>query len=167
MHFDKAGEFYYNYGRFYEDFEINTKFRTASRTMFEADIVNFVNLSGIHEELYTNAEYAERHNLFKRRFAPGPLTFSLAEGLAVQTMIFDRTGLALLETTLTLHNPVFIGDTFYVDILVTDKRETSKPDRGIVYFEHHVTKTDGTHVATITKTRMIRRRSSQEMSARA
>jgi len=34
-------------------------------------------------------------------------------------------------------NPVFIGDTLRVRTRIVDKRESkSKPDRGIVWFEH-------------------------------
>jgi acyl dehydratase len=154
---EKTGRFE-SHGLYFEDFEVGQRYRTASKTLFEADIVNFVALAGIHEELYTNVQYAENQTLFKRRFAPGPLTFVLAEGLAIRTGLFEKTGLALLETSIKLVAPLFLGDTFCVDIEVTDKRETSKPDRGIVNFEHSIERTDGTRVAVVTKTRMLRRR---------
>jgi acyl dehydratase len=144
-------------GLFYEQFEIGDEWETSGRTLFETDIVNFMGLAGIYEELYSNVEYAEAENLFRRRFGPGPLTFILAEGLAIQLGLLDRTGMALLETNIKLTNPLFLGETFYVHIKVVDKRETSKPDRGIVNFEHRVLKTSGEQVALITKTRMIRR----------
>jgi acyl dehydratase len=144
-------------GLFWEQFTVGDEWETSGRTLFEADIVNFMGLAGIYEELYSNVEYAERENLFKRRFGPGPLTFVLAEGLAIQLGLLDRTGMALLETNMKLTAPVFLGDTFFVHIEVTGKRETSKPDRGIVFFEHRVQKTSGEQVALITKTRMVRR----------
>lgn len=144
-------------GLFWEQFNKGDEWETSGRTLFETDIVNFMGLAGIYEELYSNVEYAENENMFKRRFGPGPLTFVLAEGLAIQLGLLDRTGMALLETNIKLTAPLFLGDTFYVHIRVADKRETSKPDRGIVFFEHRVLKTNGQQVALITKTRMIRR----------
>jgi acyl dehydratase len=145
-------------GLFWEQFSKGDEWETSGRTLFETDVVNFMGLAGIYEELYSNVEYAEQENLFKRRFGPGPLTFVLAEGLAIQLGLLDRTGMALLETNIKLTAPLFLGDTFYVHIQVTDKRETSKPDRGLVFFEHRVIKTTGEQVALITKTRMVRRR---------
>lgn len=144
-------------GLFYEQFNVGDEWETSGRTLFEADIVNFMGLAGIYEELYSNVEYAERENLFHRRFGPGPLTFILAEGLVIQLGLLDRTGMALLETNLKLTAPLFLGETFYVQVQVTSKRETSKPDRGIVNFEHRVLKTSGEQVALITKTRMVAR----------
>lgn len=144
-------------GLFYEQFGVGDESETSGRTLFETDIVNFVGLAGIYEELYSNVEYAEKENLFHRRFGPGPLTFILAEGLAIQLGIFDRTAMVLLETNIKLTNPLFLGDTFYVHIKVVSKRETSKADRGIVNFEHRVLKTIGEQVALITKIRLIRR----------
>jgi acyl dehydratase len=148
-------------GLYWEQFEIGDEWETSGRTLFETDIVNFMGVSGVYEELYTNVEYAESENLFKRRFGPGPLTFILAEGLAIQLGLLDRTGMALLETNIKLTAPLFLGDTFYVHIVVTGKRQTSKPDRGIVNFEHRVLKTSGEQVALITKTRMIRCRAAE------
>ncbi|MQA82086.1 MAG: acyl dehydratase [Streptosporangiales bacterium] len=164
MKFNEELGLYQNHGRYFEDFEVGDRFRTASKTLYEADIVNFIGVAGIHEELYTNVEYAESKTLFKRRFAPGPLTFVLAEGLAIQSLLFEKTGMALLETNVRFVNPLFLGDTFYVDMEVTGKRETSKPDRGILKFVHHVEKTDGTRVAVITKTRMVRTRPAESRS---
>jgi acyl dehydratase len=65
--------------------------------------------------------------------------------------------MALLETNMKFVNPLFLGDTFHVDLEVLEKRDTSKPDRGILKFLHHIDKIDGTRVAIITKTRMVRR----------
>jgi acyl dehydratase len=151
-------------GLYFDQFEVGDEWETSGRTLFETDVVNFMGLSGIYEELYSNVEYAESENIFRRRFGPGPLTFILAEGLAIQLGLLDRTAMVLLETNIKLTNPLFIGDTFYVHIKVTGKRETSKPDRGIVFFEHRVLKTSGEQVAIITKTRMIERRSSDAIA---
>lgn len=145
-------------GRYFEDLTVGETLTTAGRTLFEADIMNFIGLAGIYEELYTNVDYIEQESLFKRRFAPGALTFALAEGLAIQTGWFHHTGLALLEVRMKFLAPFFIGDTIRVTMKVTAKRETSKPDRGVVTFSHDVWKAGGEHVMELTKVRMVRRR---------
>jgi acyl dehydratase len=154
----RRGNAVHGRGLFFEEFAVGDTYQTSGRTLFETDIVNFMGLSGVYEEIYSNVEYAENESIFRRRFGPGPLTFILAEGLAIQLGLLDRTGMALLETNIKLTAPLFLGDTFFVRITVVDRRETSKPDRGIVFFEHKVLKTSGEQVALITKTRMVRRK---------
>ena len=54
--------------------------------------------------------------------------------------------------------PVFCNDTIRVTMEVTAKRETSKPDRGVVTFRHTIRNQSGDVVLEMDKTRMIRRR---------
>lgn len=151
-----------NRGLFFEDFQPGEHFQSAGRTLFEADISNFIGIAGIYEELYTNLEYIEKSSIFGRRFAPGPLTFSLSEGLAIQTGLFRGTGLALLEVKMQFLVPWFIGETISVDIEVVGKRQTSKPGRGIVEFRHTVTKAQGEKVLALEKIRMVRSRNGND-----
>jgi acyl dehydratase len=146
-------------GRYFEDFEIGDRLRTAGRTITETDIVNFMGLSGVFEELHMNVEYIKAHSVFGRRVAPGPLTFIVAEGLAVMTGLVHHTGMALLSVNnLIYRKPVFCNDTIHVEMIVLAKRETSKPDRGIVTFRHAVHNQAGEVVLEMEKVRMIRRR---------
>lgn len=148
-------------GRYFEQLTVGDTVRTAGRTVTETDLMTFLGLAGIYEEFYTNVEYARNKTIFGERFVPGLLTLSLSEGLALQTGWFDGTGMALLEVNTRLVKPVFLGDTIFVDITVTDKRETSKPDRGIVFVQHTVWKRDGqgqqVTVLEVEKRRMVRR----------
>jgi acyl dehydratase len=67
-------------GLTYEQHAIGATYRTLNRTVSETDIVNFVNLCGFTEPLFMDMEYIARESLFKRRAAPGALTFALSEG---------------------------------------------------------------------------------------
>ncbi len=146
-------------GRYYEDFEIGDLLRTAGRTVTETDIVNFMGISGVYEELHMNVEYIKQHSVFGRRVSPGPLTFIIAEGLAVMTGMVHHTGMALLSVNnLVYRKPVFCNDTIHVEMTVIAKRETSKPDRGIVTFRHEVKNQAGEVTLEMEKVRMIRRR---------
>ena len=83
-------------------------------------------------------EYIRRESVFGTRVAPGVLTFALAEGLTLQTGILHGTGLALLSYDVRVLAPVLAGDTISVEIEVVDRRETRKPDRGVVTFRHRI-----------------------------
>jgi acyl dehydratase len=52
---------------------------------------------------------------------------------------------------------VLEGDTLRVSVTITDKRETKKPDRGIVTYRHEVTNQRGELVLEATVKRMIKR----------
>lgn len=149
-------------GLFFEDLEVGDKAQTASRTITETDIVNFMGLSGVFEELHMSTEYIRKHSIWGKRVSPGPLTFIVAEGLAVMLGMIHHTGMALLGIdNVRYPKPTFCGDTIKVDIVVMSKRETSKPDRGIVTFQHTVKNQNGEVVMTMDKTRMLRRRPAQ------
>ena len=45
----------------WRDLKVGDKFVTFGRTLFEADLLNFVTLCGFSEELFTNKEYIARH----------------------------------------------------------------------------------------------------------
>jgi acyl dehydratase len=107
-------------------------------------------------------------SVFGRRVSPGPLTFIISEGLAVQSGLIHHTGMALLGiNNMVYRAPVFCNDTIDVEIEVSSKRETSKPDRGIVTFHHTIRNQDKAVVLEMDKTRMIRRRPVADKAAKA
>jgi acyl dehydratase len=143
---------------YYEEYELGAEYESASRTVTETDIVNFVNLFGFTEPLFINMEFVEKQSLFGGRIAPGAFTFSLSEGLMIQAGL-ARGGLALLGIEeLKVPAPLRCGDTVHVKIKVLSKRETSKPDRGVVTFDQQVLNSKGDVLLQYTVKRMIRRR---------
>jgi acyl dehydratase len=144
-------------GLTYEQHAIGATYRTLNRTVSETDIVSFVNLCGFTEPLFMDMEYIARESLFKRRVAPGALTFALSEGLIMQTGLIHGTGMAYLGGELRVVAPVLEGDTLTVHVEVVDKRETKKADRGIVTYRHGVLNQRGELVLEARVQRMIRR----------
>src|SRR6266705_4294737 len=142
-------------GLHFEQHEIGATFRTLGRTVSETDIVSFVNLCGFTEPLFMDMEYVARESVFKRRAAPGALTFSLSEGLIMQTGLIHGTGMSYLGGEIRIVSPVLEGDTLRVRVTITDKRETKKPDRGIVTYRHEVVNQRGETVLEATVRRMI------------
>ena len=144
-------------GLTFEETTIGTTFRTLARTVSETDIVTFVNLCGFTEPLFMDMDYVARESVFGRRAAPGALTFALAEGLIMQTGAIHGTGMAFLGGDLRIGGPVLEGDTINVEVEVVDKRETKKPDRGIVTYQHRVRNQRGELVLETRVQRMIKR----------
>ncbi len=140
----------------FEDWTIGRRFRTVGRTVTEADITNFVCITGMLEVLFTNVDYLEKESLIKGRLAPGALVYSFAEGLLMQS-VMQHTGLAFLGMELKVNKPVFAGDTIHVQCEVTETRPTSKPGRGIVTALNNIVNQHGEIVQAYTATRMVKR----------
>ena len=119
-------------GRYYEEFEIGESFRSPGRTITEADVVLYSGLSGDYNQIHTDEEYAKSRTIFGTRIAHGLLGLSLTEGLKSRLGLFEETSLASLEWNWRFKAPILIGDTVHVKWSISDKRETSKPDRGII-----------------------------------
>ena len=125
-------------GMFWEEWDIGAEFQTASRTITEADVVNFAGISGDYNPLHIDEEFCKQTQ-FGTRIAHGPLVYSIAAGLLFQLHLYDDTLIAFLGfDSLKFTLPVKIGDTVRVRVEVLEKRETSKPDRGVMKRLLHV-----------------------------
>ena len=120
-------------GKTFNEFNVGDVFTTASRTVTEADVVNFAGLSGDFNPLHTDEEYG-KSTPFKSRVAHGMLSIAIATGLANQLGIFEGTTIALLSMTINYKGAVKFGDTIHLELKVAEKKETSKDDKGIVTF---------------------------------
>src|SRR5262245_39509138 len=127
---------------YYEDFQVGQEFLTRRRTVTEADITIFAGLSGDHSPIHTAALFA-KSTPFGTRIAPGALGLSIATGLIVRMGLTEETAIALLEVTCQFKGAIRIGDTIQVRQVVEEKRETSKPERGIVTIRYDVLNQDG------------------------
>jgi acyl dehydratase len=114
----------------FEELSVGVKFRTHRRTIMEADLAAFINVTWLTEELFAVEEKD------RGRLVPGALVYSFAEGLLLPTM--QDTGVAFLNATLDVKAPTFVGDTIHVECEVTEHRLTSKGDRGLVRFLNKV-----------------------------
>lgn len=143
-------------GLTYEQFKLGDTFTSQARTVTEADVVNFAGLSGDFNPLHTDAEFG-RSTPFGERIAHGMLAAAMATGMANWTGVFEGTTLALMEQVIQYKGAVKFGDTIYLELRVSDKKETSKPDRGVVVFETHVCNQDGKAVIEGKWTLMMKR----------
>jgi acyl dehydratase len=144
-------------GLTYEQHTVGATYETLRRTVNDADISAFVNLCGFTESLFMDMEFVARESVFKGRPAPGAFTFCLSEGLIIQTGLIHGTGMSYLGSEIRIVAPVLAGDTIGVSVTIAAKRETKKPDRGIVTYTHRVTNQRGELVLEATVRRMIKR----------
>ncbi|MEW5913960.1 MAG: MaoC/PaaZ C-terminal domain-containing protein [Thermodesulfobacteriota bacterium] len=142
---------------YFEDFHLGQEFVTKGRTVTEADIVNFAALSWDTNALHTDVEFAKQ-SPFGERIAHGMLGIVIHSGLSQMLGITDGTLLAFLGMTWQFHHPVKIGDTIHVVQKVSELRETSKPDRGLLSFDKQIINQRGQVVQTGTTSMLIARK---------
>ncbi len=124
-------------GKWFEELEPGLVIRhEPSRTVTETDNLLFTALTHNSQPLHLDAEFAAgtQHG---QRIVNSIFTMGLAVGLSVADTTLGTTlgNLGFDETTFP--HPVFIGDTITCETEVIDRRESrSKPDRGVVTFEH-------------------------------
>ena len=137
----------------FEDLNVGFRFRTHRRTIMQADLAAFINLTWLTEELFAVADDTSR--AIKGRPVPGALVYSFAEGLLLPTM--QDTGLAFLNCTLDVKGPTVVGDTLHVECEVIEHRLTSKGERGLVRFANKVLNQRGEVVLEYNPLRMLKR----------
>jgi acyl dehydratase len=131
---------------YFEDVKVGFRFETPRRTVTEADLVAFAGVSGDFNPLHTDRVFAAG-SIYGERIAHGALVVSLATGLRQRVGLFDGTLMGLLEIRhWRFAAPVRIGDTIRAMNEVTELRETSKPDRGIMVQRIEVLNQDDTVV---------------------
>ena len=145
-------------GRYFEDFEVGEEIVTPARTITSTDIVNFACLTGDFNEVHTNFEYCKT-TPFGEPVAHGPLIYGIMGGLQYASGINDGTLLGLLGIDQwRMLAPVKHGDTIRVVQKVVEKKETSKPDRGVISFMRQCVKQDGSVAQEMKATLMYKRR---------
>lgn len=145
-------------GRYFEDFNVGDVIVTPARTVTQTDIVNFACLSGDFNEVHTNFEYCKTTQ-FGEPIAHGPLIYSIMGGLQYASGINDGTLLALLQIDgWRMLKPVLHGDTIRMEQTVVDKKETSKPDKGVITLERRCKNQRDETVQEMRATLLYRRR---------
>ena len=150
-------------GKYFEDFEVGARFKhTRGRTITEMDNVLFCALTMNDQPLHINEDFASRTQ-FGKRIVNGIFTMGLVVGLTVGELS-EGTIVANLGYDHVVHpNPVFHGDTIYVESEVLEKRESkSRPDCGIIRLKHTGRKQDGTMVIELERTTLFLKRMKDE-----
>ncbi len=143
-------------GLSFDQFTVGDEFVCQSRTVTEADTVNFAGVSGDYNPLHTDDEFGKT-TPFGSRIAHGVLGLAIATGQANQLGIFEGTTIALMQQVVKYTGAVKFGDTIHLELKVAEKKETSKTDRGVVIFDTMVLNQHGKSVIEGQWTLMMRR----------
>ncbi len=146
-------------GLYLEDFAPGMVFRHALRkTITESDNVLFSVMTLNPQPLHIDFDFAEKTE-WGRPLVNSLFTLCLMIGISVHDTTFGTTiaNLGMKETIFP--HPLFHGDTLRVETEVRSVRESrSKPDRGIVEFEHRAFNQNDVLVARCLRQAMIMKR---------
>ena len=142
---------------YFEDFESTEPVQSGERTVTEADVLAFAQLTGDIVELHTNDAFAKTTK-YGQRIAHGALVFSISIGLATQMKLFNDTIIAFAGVDkLRFVAPVFFGDRVRVVKRVTERKEMG-PGQGIITFDSRVMNQDAKLVLAYMDRILVKRR---------
>jgi acyl dehydratase len=143
-------------GLYLEQFEIGAVVRhPITRTVTESDNVLFSVMTLNPQPLHIDFDFASKTE-WGKPLVNSLFTLGLMIGISVHDTTLGTTVANLGMTDTTFPHPVFHGDTIRVETEVKEVRESkSKPDRGIVEFEHRAYNQHGALVARTTRQAMI------------
>lgn len=141
--------------------EPGTKIVTQQKIVTTANISQFCEITKQDLPMFLDEKEA-RANGWPTSLVPGVYTFSCSIGLMEQSGILADVIAFLGTDELRFTNPVFPGDTIYVEAELLSKRLTKAGDRGLVNYTWKTFKTDGTLAASGTNTCMFKVKQKEE-----
>ena len=145
-------------GKYYEELTVGTVLRhQPGRTVTEADNIWFSCLTMNPQTLHVDFHAAAKAE-FGRPLVNSLFTLGVAVGLSVGETTLGTTVGNLGFEKIEFPKPVFHGDTIYAETEVVDKRESkSRPQWGIVTFEHRAKNQHGEIVMRARRQAMMRK----------
>jgi acyl dehydratase len=130
-------------GLYFEEFEVGQEFHHEfSRTVTEMDNTMFSLLTMNPQPLHIDAHFAEKTEFGQRLF----------NSIYTLGIMIGNLGM----TDVKFPKPVFHGDTLKAHTKIIGKRESkSRPNQGIVEFEHTMTNQRGELVASCRRTGLM------------
>ena len=146
-------------GLWFEEFEIGKTYRhPITRTVTEMDNMLFSCLTMNPQPLHIDRHFAAQTE-FGQPLMNSLFTLGLMIGISVNDLTVGTTIANLGMSDVKFPNPLFQGDTVSVTTTVASKRESrSRPEAGIVEFDHKAFKQDGTLVAECRRHAFMRKR---------
>ncbi len=147
-------------GLYFEDFHIGQVFdHKLRRTITEADNVFFSALTHNPAALHLDEEYCRNETEYGQRVVNSCLTLGLMVGISVGDTTQGTTVANLGWDEVRFPAPLFHGDTLRVESEVSELRDSrSRPDNGIVMFEHRAFNQHDELVAKCKRTALMLRR---------
>lgn len=146
-------------GRYLEEFVPGEVIRHAlTRSVTETDNVLFSSMTMNPQPLHVDFDFAARSE-WGKPLVNSIFTLGLMIGISVHETTLGTTIGNLGMTETVFPHPLFHGDTIRVETEVRSARESrSKPDRGVVEFEHRAYNQDNVLVARCVRQAMMLKR---------
>jgi acyl dehydratase len=124
-------------GLYYEEFSVGQEFNhSLTRTITEMDNIMFCSMTHNPQPLHLDEEFS-KGTMYGQRIVNSLFTLGLLIGVTVGETTLGTTLGNLGMTDVRFKNPVFHGDTMRVVTRIKEMRESkSRPDSGLVVFEH-------------------------------
>ena len=146
-------------GLYFEDFTVGQEFRHAlTRTVTEMDNTMFSLLTLNPQPLHIDAHFAAKTEFGQRIFNRLD-TLGIMIGMTVYDTTLGTTVANLGMTDVRFPKPVFHGDTLRATTKVISLRDSkSRPEAGIVEFEHHALNQNDEIVGTCRRMALMHRK---------
>lgn len=150
-------------GLYFEEFSVGALFKHAiRRTVTETDNVFFTALTHNPAALHLDEEYCKTQSEFGRRIVNSAFTLGLMVGISVGDTTLGTTVANLGWDVVRFPKPLFHGDTVRVESEVCELRDSrSRPENGIVVFEHRAYNQRNELVATCRRSALMLRKPKQ------
>jgi acyl dehydratase len=149
-----------HHGRWFEELDVGLVIPHAlTRTVTEGDNVLFTTMTMNPARLHLDAEYAARETEFGRPLGQQPADPLTPRGLSVLKTTHGTTIANLGFREMKFPAPVFAGDTIQAETEVVAARASkSRPDAGVVTFEHRALNQRGDLVCQARRDALMQRR---------
>jgi acyl dehydratase len=146
-------------GLYYEEFKVGMEFKHAlTRTVTEMDNVLFCAMTHNPQPLHLDEEFSKKTQ-YGQRIVNSLFTLGLVIGVTVADTTLGTTLGNLGMTDIRFKSPVFHGDTIRVVTRIKDMRESkSRPNEGIVTFEHIGTNQRNEEVCYVVRTGLMKKK---------
>ena len=146
-------------GKWFDELSVGDVFDHAlRRTITEADNVLFSAMTHNPAQLHLDAEYCKNETEFGQRLVNSYFTLGLMVGISVGDTTLGTAVANLGMTDVKFPKPLFHGDTVRIQTEVTALRESkSRPNQGIVTFEHRAFNQHDELCAVATRTGLQRK----------
>jgi acyl dehydratase len=116
---------------YYDDIQVGQTWKSPSRTVTEADVVNFANMTGDFNPLHVDFKFAAKSH-YRKPIAHGLLGMAWVAGLGsnypnVRTIAFT----AVRDWQFV--RPIFFGDTVHVETICVEKAPAGKRNGKVVW----------------------------------
>ena len=147
-------------GLYYEEFSVGQVFEhPIRRTVTDTDNILFTTMTHNPARLHLDDEYMKNETEFGGIIVNSMFTLSLMVGVTVYDTTLGTTVANLGMDEIKFPNPVFPGDTLNVQTEILEKRDSkSRPNNGIVLFQHRAYNQEGKLVATCNRSGLMLRK---------